>query len=113
MTADETHYGPSPYHPGTREDCPAPDCGQTRHGPVPTPHGQLTTRELAVVAALAQGGGYRAIAARLGITAPAVRAAVFRAKARLDATTSAHLVARAIGLRLIPAGTALTPQERP
>jgi hypothetical protein len=31
---------------------------------------------------------------------------------RLGATSSAHMVARAIGLRLIPAGIALTDADR-
>lgn len=77
------------------------------------PAGHLSQHELRVVTELARGGGHRQIGIRLGMTTTAVSTTLHRAARRLDAQGPAHLVARAIGLRLIPAGIALTPEDTP
>jgi DNA-binding CsgD family transcriptional regulator len=74
--------------------------------------GQLTERQLAVVRELALGHTYAQIGRHLGMTTGAATQVGRRAALHLGATTVANLVARAIGLRLIPAGIALTDADR-
>lgn len=81
-------------------------------GRPPVPQGQLTERELDVTRELALGYVYGQIARRRGVSTASVAKAAQRGMRRLDARTAAHLVSRAIALRLIPAGTALTAADR-
>lgn len=74
-----------------------------------TPAGQLTPLELRAVTELAQGGSHTQIARRLGTSPSAVTNALHSAGRRLGTTTSAHLVAAAIGRGLIRPDIAVRP----
>lgn len=69
----------------------------------------LSPAETRVVAEIARGGDYAAIAARLYLSIETVKSTRARAMRHLGATTTPHLIALAIAHQLIPAGTALTP----
>lgn len=76
-------------------------------GTLRTPAGTLTPRELAVVTQLAQGGSHQQIARRLNTTSSAIANAIHSASRRLNAEGPGHLVALAVGLRLIRPDTAV------
>jgi DNA-binding CsgD family transcriptional regulator len=68
------------------------------------PH--LSPTERRVVARIAQGDTYQQIADRLGISPETVATHRRNAGLRLHARNTVHLIALAIGYRLIPANTA-------
>lgn len=72
----------------------------------------LSPAEVRVVAEIARGGDYAAIAARLYLSVHTVKTTRRRAMLHIGATTTPHLIALAIAHQLIPAGTALAP-DRP
>jgi DNA-binding CsgD family transcriptional regulator len=74
--------------------------------------GQLTPHELRIVTELARGGTHQDIGRRLGLTTSAVTNAIRAAGRRLGTTSRPHLVARAIGLGLIPADIAIEATAR-
>lgn len=94
-----------------------PACGICAHkpravgSPPPAP-GTLTARELGVVTEVARGGTHRQIGVRLGISEYTVSDTIVRARKRLGAVSPAHLVARAIGLGILPADVAGTQVTR-
>lgn len=98
-------------HPGGR---PCAICNRTPTavGSPPPGPGQLTARELGVVTEVARGGTHRQIGARLGISEHTVSDTITRARKRLGAVSPAHLVARAIGLGILPADVAGTETSR-
>lgn len=67
----------------------------------------LSPAERRVVAEIARGGDYAAVAARLHLSVHTIKTTRRRALRHMGATSTAHLVALAIAHRLIPAGTAL------
>lgn len=83
----------------------------TSRGRLPDPPGDLTDAQRRAVIETARGGTRAQVAARLYISVDTLRSSRTRAMRRLGATSTAHMVARAIGLGLIPADVALTPDD--
>lgn len=73
------------------------------------PH--LSPQQTRVVARLAQGDTYPQAGQHLYLATSTIRQHRNKAAKRLGARNTPHLVALAIAYRLIPAGTALTPQD--
>lgn len=67
----------------------------------------LSPAEQRVVAEIARGGDYHAVAARLFLSVHTIKTTRRRAMRHIGATSTAHLIALAIGHGLIPADTAL------
>lgn len=71
-----------------------------------TPAGHLTAAEALVLGEIAKGGTNVQVGRRLGLTRQAVVMRLERARHRLGATNTTHLLALAIATRQIPAGVA-------
>lgn len=71
-----------------------------------TPPGHLTPAEALVLNEIAKGGTNRQVGRRLGITQRAVVMRMERARKRIGATNTTHLLALAIATRQIAPGVA-------
>ncbi len=61
----------------------------------------VTKRQLEVLTLLANGSTYKQISLTLNISVPSIKVHVFRARARLGASTREEAVAKAVGAGLI------------
>lgn len=70
--------------------------GPGRGGPTPTPPDQLTAREAEVINCLARGATHHQAAADLGISHKTINNHLEKARQRMGAQTTLHLLALAI-----------------